>query len=72
MSNNPDWITSLIASVQKHHSSITSAASSRIEALLMTQLSERQIPPAELKMIASTLLSDMSAKLTNGETENEN
>ena len=72
MPNNLDWIKPLIAEVQKHHALITKAASSRVEGLLMAQLSERQIPSAELKLLASALLSDMSPEPTRGETGNEN
>ena len=68
MSNNPDWVEPLIVKVQKNHASITKAAMSRVELLLMTQFSERPIPPAELKMLAQALLTDMSPEPKKGET----
>ena len=70
MLNNLDWIKPLILQERKKHALVTEAASSRIEVLLMTQLSVRQISAAELKTLAYVLLSDLSSELTEG-TRNE-
>jgi hypothetical protein len=53
------WITTRITEARKQHPTVTDAVSSRIEGLLNGQLSERQLPQAELKSIATTLIEDM-------------
>lgn len=56
--DNP-WITTRITEARKKHPAVTDAASSRIEGLLSGQISEQQLPQAELKSIAATLIQDM-------------
>jgi hypothetical protein len=58
LSNDP-WITTRITEARKHHPLVTDAASDRIEELLNGQLSERQLPQAELKTVAAALIADM-------------
>jgi hypothetical protein len=40
-----------------------------VEELLKTQLSERQIPAAELKLLASTLIDDMVPQQSEAESK---
>ena len=60
MSTDDSWITTRITEARKHHSEVTDAASARIEELLNGQLSERQLPQAELKTVAAALIADMA------------
>lgn len=59
MSADNLWITTRVIEAGNHHPSVTDAASARIEELLNGQLSERQLPQAELKSVAAALIADM-------------
>lgn len=69
MSKEVDWTKAIVAEARKHHASVTEAAHSRVEELLKTQLSERQIPAAELKLLASTLIDDMVPQQSEAESK---
>ncbi len=58
MSNEERWVTTRIAEVSKHHPLVTEAVLDRIGQLLKGPLSE-QVPSAELKNVAGTLIADM-------------
>ena len=59
MSNDDQWITTLIAEAQKHHSLVTEAVSIRMGELLKGPLRERQVPATELAKVAKALIVDM-------------
>ena len=59
MSNDDHWTTTRITEARKRHPLVTETVSARIEQLLKGQLSERQIPPTELKSVATGLIGDM-------------
>ena len=59
MSNEEHWVTTRITAVKEHHPLVTEAVLDRIGQLLRGPLSERQLPPAELKSVAGTLIEDM-------------
>ena len=59
MSNEEHWVTTRITEVSKHNPLVTQAVSASIEQLLKGPLSERQLPSAELKSVAGTLIADM-------------
>ena len=61
MSSNDLWITTRITEARENNPSVTNAASARIEELLSSQLSERQLTQAELKSTAATLIVDMAS-----------
>lgn len=69
MSREADWIQMVVEETRNAHKSVTEAAASRIEELLRTQLSHSQIPAAQLKWLATTLISDMVPQQP--ETENK-
>lgn len=69
MSKQADWTKVVVDESRKIHEPVTDTAASRIEELLKTQLTHRQIPAAELKSLAATLISDMAPQQP--ETENE-
>lgn len=59
MSKEVDWIKVVVEETRNTHESVTDAAVLRIEELLERQLTQRQIPTAELRSLATTLISDM-------------
>ncbi len=59
MPNEEHWVTTRITKVKKGHPLVTEAVLDRIGQLLKGPLSERQLPSAELKSIAGTLIGDM-------------
>lgn len=69
MSKDADWIKAIVAEARKYHAPVTEAAHSRIGELLKTQLSDRQIPAAELKLLAGALIADMVPKQSNAESK---
>lgn len=69
MSQDVDWTKAVVAEAWKHHPSVTDAAHARIGELLKTQLSDRQIPPAELRLLASTLMADMVPQQSKAESK---
>lgn len=69
MSSEVDWTKAVVTEARKHHASVTEAAHSRIGELLKTQLSDRQIPAAELKLLASALIADMLPQQSNAESK---
>ena len=59
MSNEQNWVTTRITEVKRLHPLVTEAVLDRIGRLLKGPLSERQLPSAELKIVAETLIGDM-------------
>ena len=59
MSNNNEWISDRIAEASEQNPLVTEIVMGRIAQLLNGQLSERQLPSAELKSVAETLIGDM-------------
>ena len=70
MSKEVNWIKTIVNETRKTHESVTAAVGSRIEELLETQLSHRQLPTAELRSVATSLISDMLPQPP--KTENKN
>ena len=59
MSNEEHWATNGITAVKQLHPLVTEAVLDRIGQLLRGPLSERQLPSAQLKSVAGTLIEDM-------------
>ena len=59
MSNDDQWVTTLITEVNKLHPLVTEAVLARVDKLLKGQLSERQLTPTDRKSVAGALIADM-------------
>lgn len=59
-SKDADWITTRVSAALASNTSVTKAASVRVEALLRSQLSERQLTSKELAGLATSLITDMT------------
>ncbi len=71
MSKEVDWIQVVVEETRNTHKSVTDAAVSRIEELLERQLTQRQIPTAELRSLATALISDMVPQQSKIEDKDE-
>ncbi len=61
ISSDSDWIAPRVGKAQETYPSVTSAVVARINDLLKSHLSERQLNSTELKKMAEELISDMTA-----------
>jgi len=59
MATDDQWIATIVGKAREIHASVTEAVSARIDQLLKRSLSERQLPPTELKGVAKALIADM-------------
>ena len=60
MSNNNEWVADRIAEASEQNPLVTEVVTGRIAQLLKGPLSERQIPSADIKNVAKTLIADMT------------
>lgn len=60
MPTDKSWIAPLVADAKRKHSSVTYAASVRLEEALNGPVIERQLTHAELINLAKDLLADMA------------
>ena len=61
ISSDSDWIATRVGKAQEANPSVTPAVVARINELLKSHLSERQLNPSELRKMAEELISDMTA-----------
>jgi len=69
MANAQSWIHHRIAEAAKRYSSMPKPVLSRMAALLGGQLTERQLPKADLKDIANKLIVAMASTPQDRETK---
>ncbi len=60
MPNDDQSMTTRVAKARETHPLVTEAVSARIAPLLNGELSERQLPPARLEVVAKALIADMA------------
>lgn len=56
-----DWVVTRVGKAQEAYPSVTPAVVARINELLKSHLSERQLNSTELRKMAEELISDMTA-----------
>ena len=64
-----DWIATRVGKAQEAYPSVTSAVVARINELLKSHLSERQLNLTELRKMAEELISDMTAPSSSKKAE---
>jgi len=71
MSKEDDWIETVVDAARKTHDSDTEAVVSCTKEVLKKQLTQRQLSTAELKSLATTLISEMVHQPSNIGNKNE-
>ena len=65
------WVLDVISKVLESHPSIDSNVFTVLEQLLQSELSDRELTPANLKEVATTLVDSFVLKTTEPEVNNE-
>ena len=66
------WVLDVIGKVRESHPSTVSTVFKVFEQLLQSELSDRELTPANLKEVATTLVDSFVLKTTGPEINNEN
>ena len=65
------WVLDVVSNVRNTHPLIDSNVLTTFEELLQINLSDRELTPANLKEVATTLIEEFVLKTTESETKNE-
>ena len=65
------WVLDVISNVRESHPSTVSNVFTVLEQLLLSKVSDRELTPANLKEIATTLIDSFVLKTTEPEIKNE-
>lgn len=65
------WVLDVISKVREGHPSTVSNVLTALEQLLQSELSDRELTPANLKEVATTLVDSFVLKMTEPEANNE-
>ena len=65
------WVVDVISNVRNGHPSTDSNVFTRLEELLQSKLSDRELTPANLKEVATALIEEFVLKTTKPGTKNE-